>query len=78
MSDNDTSEINSSDFVDTSFESVFNDTTRYSYIMLALTLAALVHGGTSWRVIKKFRNYTNYLFLNANFCKLFIIFCITK
>lgn len=34
-------------------------------IIYALTIAAFIYGVTSWCLIKKFRNYRNFVFLNA-------------
>lgn len=34
-------------------------------ILIALTLATLTYGVTSWCILKKFRNYKNFVLLNA-------------
>ncbi|KAJ8721674.1 hypothetical protein PYW07_002449 [Mythimna separata] len=50
------------------------------YIVLVLTLAALIYGLTSWFILKKFRNYRNFVFLNAilTFFLLSCLFIIAK
>ncbi|KAJ8730997.1 hypothetical protein PYW08_002410 [Mythimna loreyi] len=59
MSDNDTSTENDS-WTD------FREYQRHmDYIICVLTLAALIYGLTSWCFLKKFRNYRNYVLLNA-------------
>ena len=36
-----------------------------NYTQLSMTLATLIYGVTSWCLIKKFRNFNNYVYLNA-------------
>ncbi|KAJ8721676.1 hypothetical protein PYW07_002451 [Mythimna separata] len=45
------------------------------YIMLVLMLAALIYGLTSCCILKKFRNYRNFVFLNA-ILTYFLLYCL--
>lgn len=58
MSDTDTSK----DYTENEHVSV---RINIHFIILALTLATLIYGVTSWCTIKKFRNFKNYVYLNA-------------
>ena len=49
---------------------------RYSiviYTSTALTIATFIYGVISWWLIKKFRNYRNFVFLNAIVANLFLV-----
>ena len=76
MFDNDTKEnwsTVSDDFQDSihhenetlTFRTVYQIEDIIHYIVLGLTLSALLYGAASWYVFKKFRNYRNYVFLNS-------------
>lgn len=62
MPDNDTLVYASTD---TDSENIYLTVEKIVFhISLALTIAALAYGVTSWIILKKFRHYRNYVFLN--------------
>ena len=76
MADVDTSESNptvsDSDNIDSSFVLFI----IFYQIQLAMTVATFIYGVTSWYLIRKFRNFNNYVYLNTtlvNICRLIVM-----
>ena len=67
MVDNATSKQHDSEESDDTWDWSLSDTQQLiiNYIVLVLTLSTLIYGITSWCILRKFRNYRNFVFLNA-------------